>query len=189
MSNLLLIILINWEWLLLLRKYTERRRNKMTLDQKLRLLIIDDNVLLPEVAHYKGYDQISERYPDTFEIEVSSSFNSSKVPSEDLAIFKVTKVKYDLILLDFIFQDQPDQGLGILIDIREAFERYIIEGKRIFSEEQRFRNKDTYVIGVSSKWKSDLEYLEKSGWRLNRYTPSGKAEELFVEIDRFLQGK
>ncbi|MFA6461247.1 MAG: hypothetical protein WCV90_03190 [Candidatus Woesearchaeota archaeon] len=161
----------------------------MTLDKKLRLLIIDDDALLPEVAHGKGYDQISERYPGIFEIEVSPSFNSSTVPSEELAIFKVIKVKYDLILLDYNFSGQPDQGEDILMDIREAFERYIIGGKRNFSEEQRFRNKDTYIIGVSNMWKSDLEYIENMGWRLNGYTPSGKAEELFVEIDRFLREK
>lgn len=91
----------------------------------LRVLVIDDEIdqypedlakltgLLQGVARSVGLDCA---------VDVTPTWNALGYPSNGLALF--CKYSYDLIILDLVFHDQPDQGDDIYWAIRNGLKEY-----------------------------------------------------------------
>ncbi|MBI5654965.1 hypothetical protein HZC53_04940 [Candidatus Uhrbacteria bacterium] len=137
-----------------------------------KMLIIDD-----EIPERKGYGQIEGRYPGVFEIETVRCYVSAE--GERSACELLLSRAFDLILLDFSFNCQDEQGFLIAIKIRK----------------EAGPNQSAYLVGTSMSWDSVLvgaiaRTLRKvPGSRaLDGWTGKERdnARGLFEELDKFL---
>jgi hypothetical protein len=160
----------------------------MSLERKLRILIIDDQAKDSSVCESKGYDQIEQWFPGVFDVDRSRTFNDASFDdiAAEAAIIKICETKYDLILLDYNFSDviplsdwAPDVLRYIREDDLENLKEYV-EGL-----EQGNLNQDTYIIGVSTSWNN------QNGGLLNGYTGQGRTnpEGLKEEIKNYMSSR
>ena len=149
------------------------------------MLIIDD-----EMARGKGYQQIAIRYPGVFKIEEAAAFTVCDLirDPEQVALTKLMRHKYDLILLDCGFVIHEEQGVDMVVLIRSGF------AGRPEAKAGGGLNRDTYIIGVSDFWDEMKKILERhlkqhglerglDGWTHKR---QADAQGLCAELDKFL---
>ncbi len=169
----------------------------MPLEQKLRMLVIDDNVVRvddigendqilkidPDCLGEK-YTGMQERYGDIFTIDKALTFQDPGIPREYWAKFKLKDTKYDLIVLGQRFVGQIQHGWEILDEIRKI-ERGCCP-----------LNAGTFVLGYSLYYtlehcgddkfrKLPQEEIVKRGLSA-RVTRKCLPQDLFAEIDRYL---
>ncbi len=151
----------------------------------LKMLIIDD-----EMPKAKGYHKIGEKYPEVFEIDEANAFVICDAirDYEQVAMTKLMRRKYDLILLDSTFMFHEQQGLNIVLLLRSGFAGHAE------AELGGALNRATYVIGVSECWDEITKILDRlfrlKGLEhgLDSWTHSGHAnlKGLCAELDKFL---
>lgn len=165
-----------------------------SLEQKLRMMIIDDVVFgyqtglkIDSELWGEKYAGLQERYKDIFTIDKALTFQDPGVPCDYWAKFRLKDIKYDLIVLDYLF-DQPhchiQQGWEILKEIRK------VEGVPCPL------NADTFVLGYSTYYLGGYygndryrnlsqEEIVKRGLSA-RVTGNCVPRDLFVAIDKYL---
>ncbi len=153
-------------------------------EPKLRMLIIDDEMPLG-----KGYEWIEENFPGVFRIDQARRWNHDDVPLAERAMIKLIQQRYDVILLDFVFEAEKVSGQEVKISGTEIIE-YIRKGITCvggISAQEGTQNRDSYVIGVSNNW--GQEDFGAATEMLDAYTGQGRTDTvgLFEEIRLFLE--
>lgn len=156
-----------------------------SLEQKLRMMIIDDEVAVETDPNYEGmkYFGLQERYKDIFTIDKALTFKDPRISRDYWAMFKLRDTKYDLIVLDCLFPGQRQNGWEILDEIRNKKGCCPL-------------NTDTFVLGYSIrytiKWlpgdktrKLSEEEIVKRGLNA-RVTGVCMPGDLFAAIDKYL---
>lgn len=167
-------------------------KRQSPLEQKLRMMIIDDNVIrvdnigkdymelkIDPDCWGEKYVGLQERYEDIFTIDKALTFQDPGIPRDYWAKFKLRDTKYDLIVLDKEFPGQIQSGREILGEIRK------IENGRCPL------NARTFVLGYSA---SLLEYyrsrnaeaLVRDGWNALVERVWCDLKDLFAAIDKYL---